>query len=316
MAYFLGTDTGGTFTDCVAVRSDGRLVHAKSLTTKKDLSQGLMTGIGLLAEQLGLSTAELLAQAERVGHGSTVGTNLIVEHRGARVLLLTTAGHADALFLMRGGHARVVGVPRELVYSLHGTSLPPPLVARDRVVEIHERVDARGEVVAPLDEEHARRVIADALRGGDVEAVAISLLWSFRNPDHERRLAEIVRELAPATFISLSHEVAPRTGEYERTAATVINALVGPASTEYLDRLGDTLADNGLHGPLLTMQSNGGVVTPEVAKRRPLTLIDSGPAGGLRGAGALARAHGHRNVIATDMGGTRSTSVWSSTGTR
>lgn len=304
MRYYLGTDTGGTFTDCVAVGQDGRLAHAKSLTTREDPSQGLMAGIGVLAEELGLELGELLASAERVGHGSTVGTNLIVEQRGARVLLLTTAGHADALFLMRGGHARVVGVPRELVYSLHGTSLPRPLVPRHHVVEIHERVDTRGDVVAPLNEKRARADLGAALASEEFDAVAISLLWSFRNPGHELRLAEIVRELAPELFVSLSHEVAPRTGEYERTAATVVNALVGPASTAYLDRLVSTLGEAGLRGPLLTMQCNGGVVPPASAARMPVQLIDSGPAGGLRGAATLARSHGHRLVIATDMGGT------------
>ncbi|MGQ4618617.1 hydantoinase/oxoprolinase family protein [Nocardia sp. R7R-8] len=304
MSYYIGTDTGGTFTDCVAVGTDGRLVQSKSLTTKGDLSQGLMSGIELLAEQLGLTRAELLARTERVGHGSTVGTNLIIEQRGARVLLLTTAGHADALFLMRGGHARVVGVPRDLVYSLHNTSLPPALVARDRVVEIHERIDAHGDVVVPLNEAQAREAIGRALEQHEVDAVAISLLWSFKNPEHERRLAAIVTELSPSVFVAQSHEVSPRTGEYERSAATVINALVGPASTEYLDDLGKTLTEGGLSGSLLTMQSNGGVVPTEVAKRTPLVLIDSGPAGGLRGAATLAKTHGHPRVIATDMGGT------------
>jgi N-methylhydantoinase A len=243
--YIVGTDTGGTSTDCVAVGDDGSLAHAKTLTTRRDLSQGLLTGIGLLAEQLGMTMTDLLAASERVGHGSTVGTNLIVEHRWARTLLITTAGHADVLFLMRGGHARVVGVPRELVHSVHNTSLPSPLVPCDRVVEVHERVDARGDIVAPLNEERARRDLARSLEASDVTSVAICLLWSFRNPTHELRLAEIVRELAPQAFVSLSHEVAPRTGEYERAAATVINALVGPTSTEYLTRLRSKLVDAG-----------------------------------------------------------------------
>lgn len=304
MSYYIGTDTGGTFTDCVAASRDGRLVYSKSLTTKDDPSRGVLAGIDLLAESLAVSTSELLAQTDRVGHGSTVGTNIIVEHRGARILLLTTAGHGDALFLMRGGHARVVGVPREMVYSLHDTNLPPALVDRDRVVEIHERVDAHGSIVAPLDEERARTSIGLALRDHQVDAVAICLLWSFKNPVHERRLAEIVTELAPEVFVSQSHQVSPRTGEYERAAATVINALVGPASTTYLERLAENLSDRGFHGALHTMQSNGGVVPREVAVEQPLVLVDSGPAGGLRGAATLARSQGHTHVLATDMGGT------------
>ncbi|HZB29956.1 MAG TPA: hydantoinase/oxoprolinase family protein [Streptosporangiaceae bacterium] len=302
--YFVGTDTGGTFTDCAAVDDTGHVSYAKTLSTPHDLAEGVLNGLESLAAQHGLGLEDFLDRTGRMGHGSTVGTNLVVQRGGARVALVTTAGHGDALFLMRGGHARVAGIPRELVYSLHATSLPRPLVPRSRVVEIHERVDAGGTVVTPLDEEPARRALAELLVAQDIDAVAISLLWSHRNPVHELRLAALVRELAPDVYVSLSCEVAPRTGEYERTVATVINALVGPASTAYLDRLSVELTKRGLAGPLLVMQSNGGVVTPEVAKTMPLRMIDSGPAGGLSGAAALARPRGHRNVIATDMGGT------------
>jgi N-methylhydantoinase A len=302
--YFVGTDTGGTFTDCVAVDDARRVSYAKTLSTPHDLAEGVLNGLESLAAQHGLGLEDFLDRTGRMGHGSTVGTNLVVQRDGARVALVTTAGHGDALFLMRGGHARVAGIPREFVYSLHATSLPRPLVPRSRVVEVHERVDAGGTVATPLDEEPARRALAELLAAQDIDAVAISLLWSHRNPVHELRLAALVRELAPDVYISLSCEVAPRTGEYERTVATVINALVGPASTVYLDRLSVELTKRGLAGPLLIMQSNGGVVTPEVAKTTPLRMIDSGPAGGLSGAAELARPHGHPNVIATDMGGT------------
>ena len=302
--YFVGTDTGGTFTDCVAVDDAGRVSYAKTVSTPHDLAEGVVNGLESLAAQHGLGLEDFLDRTGRIGHGSTVGTNLIVQRAGARVALVTTAGHGDALFLMRGGHARVAGIPRELVYSLHVTSLPRPLVPRSRVVEVNEPVDAGGKVVTPLQEEPARRALAGLLAAQDIDAVAISLLWSHRNPVHELRLAALVRELAPDVYICLSCEVAPRTGEYERAVATVINALVGPASTAYLDRLSVELTKRGLDGPLLVMQSNGGVVTPEVAKTTPLRMIDSGPAGGLSGAAALARLRGHPNVIATDMGGT------------
>lgn len=302
--YFVGTDTGGTFTDCVAVDETGRIGHAKTLSTKHDLAEGVLNGLDMLAGQHGCDLRHFLSQTDRIGHGSTIGTNLVLQHQGARVALVTTAGHADALFLMRGGHARVAGIPRERVYSLHRTSLPQPLVPRDRVVEVQERVDSSGTVVTPLQEEHARRALIDMFAGHDIDAVAVSLLWSFKYPEHERRLAAIVAELAPDAFVSLSHEVAPRTGEYERAVATVMNAAVGPASTRYLDRLSADLVKRGVGGPLLVMQSNGGVVTPDVAKRTPLQMIDSGPVGGLIGAAALARVHNHANVIATDMGGT------------
>ena len=304
MPYLIGTDTGGTFTDCVAVDGDGGLMFSKTLTTRDDPSRGVLQGLQLLSEQIGVSFADLMADTIRLGHGSTVGTNLVVEHLGAKVLVLTTAGHGDALMLMRGGHARVVGIPREQVYSLHDTALPAPLVPRNRILEISERVDSHGDVVAPLDEDRARAAIAAALDGQDIEAVAISLLWSFKNPIHERRLAAIVRELAPEVFLSLSCEVSPRTGEYERAGATVINALVGPASTPYLSALVDGLRSQGMSAPLVAMQSNGGVTSLATAAAHPLQLIDSGPAGGLMGAATVAKVHGHLNVIGTDMGGT------------
>ena len=304
MTYYLGVDIGGTFTDCVAVDDQGRVFQAKTPSTHSTSPvEGVIAGLELLADEAAASFDELLAEADRFSHGTTIGTNLVVERKGAKVGLLATAGHGDALLMMRGA-GRTAGVSIDEVFSVHDTDKPAPLVPRGRVAEIPERVTVDGTVLAPLDEDAARERIRALVAGGGVEAIAVALLWSFRNPAHERRLREIVAEEAPGVFISVSSEASPRQGEYERTVATVINSYVGPASSAYLDELADTLGDHGLRRPPFIMQANGGVMPVEVARRLPLTTIGSGPAGGLAGTASIAAASGHTHVIATDMGGT------------
>ncbi len=304
MGYTVGVDIGGTFTDCVAIAPDARLLHAKILSTHaSDPGEGVLDGIAMLAALDGLSVEQFLEQAVRVSHGATIGTNLVVERKGARTGLLATAGHTEALAMMRGG-GRTAGLPYEQIFSVHNTAKPEPLVSRECVGAIHERIDRNGMVVAPLHEARARETIRSLLEDQQIEALAICLLWSFRNPAHEQRLAAIARELKPGLFVSLSSEVAPQLGEYERTVATVINAYVGPASVRYLRDTGERLAARSLASPFLVMQSNGGVAPVSAAERKPLVTLDSGPAGGLAGAALLSRVRGDANVIATDMGGT------------
>lgn len=302
--YTVGVDIGGTFTDCVAIGPDARLLHAKTLSTHaSDPGEGVLEGIAMLAALDGLSVDQFLGQTQRVSHGATIGTNLVVERKGARTGLLATAGHTESLAMMRGG-GRTAGLPYEQIFSVHTTAKPEPLVARDCIGAIRERVDRTGRIVAPLDEDRARETIGVLIEEQQIEALAISLLWSFRNPAHERRLAQIAREVKPGLFVSLSSEIAPQLGEYERTVATVINAYVGPASVRYLRDTARRLAARSLASPFLVMQSNGGVAPVSAAERKPLVTLDSGPAGGLAGAASLSRTRGDANVIATDMGGT------------
>src|SRR5271155_1875936 len=305
MTWAIGVDIGGTFTDCVAIDPEGGLHYAKAISTHhSDVSEGVLAALDELAREAGKGTSELLGRTTRLGHGTTIGTNLLVERRGARIGLITTAGHRDALTMMRGA-GRTAGIPIDRVFDVRATSKPAPLVPRAAIAEVHERVAADGAVVAPLDEDAARQTIRTLLHGsGELEGVAITLLWSFRNDGHERRLAELVREVAPDAFVSVSAQIAPRQGEYERTVATVINSYVGPASVAYLDRLVDRLREAGFPGRLLVMQCNGGVADVEHARTNPIRLLGSGPAGGVSGGGGLAARAGHRNVIATDMGGT------------
>jgi N-methylhydantoinase A len=304
MTWAIGVDIGGTFTDCVGIDPDGRLHYAKALSTQDgDVSEGVLNAVAQLARQTGRSLGELLGETGRLAHGTTIGTNLLVERRGARIGLVTTAGHRDVLTMMRGA-GRTAGIPIDRVFDVRATSKPEPLIPRAAVAEVHERVAADGAVVAPLDDARAREVLRALLEGGQLDGVAITLLWSFRNDAHERRLAELVRELAPHAFVSLSSETAPRQGEYERTVAAVINSYVGPASVAYLDRLVERLAAAGFGGRLLVMQANGGVTDVEHARTSPIRLLGSGPAGGVSGVAVLAARARHQNVIATDMGGT------------
>jgi N-methylhydantoinase A len=305
MTWAIGVDIGGTFTDCVGIDPEGRLHHAKVLSTHDgDVSQGVLDALGELASATGLQTTELLAQSGRLGHGTTIGTNLLVERRGANVALITTAGHGDALSMMRGA-GRTAGIPIDRVFDVRSTSKPAPLVPRAAIAELHERVAADGAVVAPLDADKARETLQKLLQNGaGIEGVAITLLWSFRNDAHERQVEALVKEIAPDAFVSLSSQTAPRQGEYERTVAAVINSYVGPASVAYLDRLAERLQQAGFDGQLLVMQCNGGVADIEHARSSPIRLLGSGPAGGIAGVSVLAERAGHPNVIATDMGGT------------
>jgi N-methylhydantoinase A len=300
---YIGVDIGGTFTDCVLVDSGGRHVTAKVLSTKTDPVEGVRAALIRLGEQIGSDLPTILASTSRFSHGTTIGTNAVLERRGARVGLITTAGHGDALAMMRG-RGRVAGRPIEEVFQVHGTSLPAPLIVPGAILELHERVDRTGSVVVALDPDRAREEIRGFLQRYQLDAVAITLLWSFVNPVHERLIADVLSDIAPEIYVSPSVDVSPRLGEFERMVTTVINGYVGPACGRYLGDLADSLNRDGLATPLLVMQSNGGVVPAAAAAATSLGTIDSGPAGGLTGVAALARAYGHERVVATDMGGT------------
>lgn len=304
LAWHLGVDIGGTFTDCVAIGGDGQIHHAKTLSTHEGSSdEGVLAGVELLGERAGSDSQALLSASTRFSHGTTIGTNLVVERAGARVALLATVGHGDVILMMRG-NGRTAGLSPERVFNIHEASKPTPLVPRQRILEVQERIDVRGDVIVPLDVNALRGPLEDLIVRENVEAVAVSLLWSIRNPAHELEIRDLVCEIRPDMHVSLSHEVASRQGEYERTVATVIDSYIGPASSVYLDRLADRLAAKGLPTSPLIMQANGGVTTIENAKRGAAATIGSGPTGGLIGASTIARNMGHPNVIATDMGGT------------
>ena len=301
--YYIGVDIGGTFTDCVLVDQHGTHRTAKALSTKDDPVTGVMNGLQRLAEAEELDLPTLLARTSRFGHATTIGTNAVLERTGARVGLIATAGHGDALSIMRGS-GRVAGRPIDEVFSVHTTRLPEPIIVPGAVAEVDERIDCTGSVVVELDVEKAVRELLHLIETHRLDSVAISLLWSFANTKHEDALVDALAGAAPDLFVSTSSQVSPRLGEYERTVATVLNGYVGPACSRYLGRLADTLERAGLPAPLLVMQSNGGALPAAAVATVALGMIDSGPAGGLTGVATLAKSYGHERVIATDMGGT------------
>ncbi len=286
-----GVDIGGTFTDVILVDDDsGSLRIGKVLTTPQDPS---------LAAEMGL--AEMLASPDvraedlaNVVHGTTLVTNAIIERKGAKTGLLTTRGFRDAL-----------EIRRESRYDLYDLflELPKPLVPRHLRLEVDERVLADGSVAVPLDREQAREAILE-LKAQGVEAVAVCLLHSYRNPAHERELGALIRELAPELAVSLSSEVVPEIREYERTSTTAANVYVQPLMDRYLRELEARLRALGVDAQLLVMLSSGGVCTPETARRFPVRLVESGPAAGALAAAFFGQLTGNPRLLSFDMGGT------------
>ena len=292
--YRIGIDVGGTFTDLVAVDTQGGVTHAKSPSTIQDQSLGVLEGLAVLADALGLARDDLLASTERIVHGTTVATNALLERKGARVGLLTTEGHRDLLEMREG--------LKDDRYDLRQPP-PVPLVPRHLRLGVRERMRADGRIEIPLDRDSLDAAIAE-LAGQRVEAVAICYLHAWRDGRHERDTATAVRAVLPQAHISLSCEVLPQIKEYERVCTTVVNAYVGPALERYLARLETRLRQAGYGGPVLIIQSHGGVATIEDAIRLAAGTVLSGPAGGVAGSRYAARLLGQGNLIPFDMGGT------------
>jgi N-methylhydantoinase A len=299
MSWRLGVDIGGTFTDFVLHKAEAssaadEVVVEKTLSTPEDRSQAVMDGLERLAAREGLALGTFLARLDAIVHGTTVADNALIEGSGARTGLLTTQGFRDELELRRGY--------KEDIWDVR---LPPPpaLVPRRRRLTVAERMRFDGSVATPLDEDSARRAIRRLARHG-VESVAVCLLFSFVNPRHEQRLAELVREELPDVPLSLSHEVMPKAPEFERTSTTVVNAYVGPRVSGYLDRLRSRLHDAGYARELLVMQSSGGVMTREYLRGSPVRVLASGPAGGVIGGAHMGAAKGEPDLLCVDMGGT------------
>lgn len=289
--YRLGFDIGGTFTDFVLIdRSTGALKLAKCLTTPHDPSEGVAQGLQELLHGTGITGADL----EIAVHATTLITNSLIERKGYRTALLTTAGFRDTLEM-----------GTELRYDNYDLSMqmPRPLVERNMRFDITERMDSSGAVVRALDEDQVRAV-AGALRQAGVKAVAVAFLHAYRNPEHERRTAAILAEELPEAAVSLSSVVSPEIREYERTSTTVANAYVQPIVRDYLDKAIQTLARQGYRRPLHMMISSGGVSDSETVKKLPLRMLESGPSAGVLSAIHFGRLMGLPDLITFDMGGT------------
>ncbi len=282
----IAVDIGGTFTDLVAVDDDGRVSRSKALTTPDDLARGI--GDCLTGANVAVAGANFFV------HGSTVTINAVLERKGARTGLITTKGFRDVYEIGRGN--------RPEGYNLF-FKRPVPLVPRDLRLEVDERLYASGEVLTALDETSAATAI-DALKKAGVESVAVCLLHSYANAAHEQRLGELLRQQFPEAYVSLSHEILREFREYERTSTTALNSYVGPLVRRYLVSLEKMLGAAGFHGTFRVMQSNGGVMSAETAKKMPVTMMESGPVAGVIAAARLGEALGCRHIISFDMGGT------------
>ena len=283
-------DIGGTFTDVVFLGDDGRVLVRKVASTPDDYGRGVLAGLDECIRTLGIEPGDVT----EIGHGFTVATNAILEGKGEKTALITTAGFRDVLELGR------IRTPR--LYDLYYRK-PPPLVERRLRFEVRERVSYEGEVLEPLDLSDVETV-ADRLEEEGVRSVAVSLLHSYANPDHEARIADLLTERLPGVDLSLSSQVLPEMREYERTSTTVINAYVRPVVARYLNDLDRRLRARGLTIPLTIMQSNGGLAPVDVTVDRPIFCIESGPAAGVVGAYHLGGRIDAPDVISFDMGGT------------
>src|SRR5437667_533979 len=290
MAYRIGFDVGGTFTDFVLQSPSGELHIAKMLTTYPDPSEACLAGLDELIAKSGVEWRDVALAV----HGTTLGSNIVIERKAQGVGLVTTRGFRDVLIIGRE--------KRYQVYDLQ-IEKPAPLIPRRLIGEVAERVLADGSVERPLDEADARRVIRELVARG-VTTLAICLLHAYLNPVHEKRLAELVAREAPHVTVTMSHEVSPTFREYERTSTTVVNAYVMTAVREYLRGLAAAMTERGYRGRLFVMQSSGGVATAEAMQRYPVRMIESGPAAGALMAGVYGELVGHRDLIAFDMGGT------------
>lgn len=300
--YFIGIDIGGTFTDVALLDEAGGLRIYKVESTPGELARGVLNGLELAAQDLGIGLRELLRQTAYLGHGTTAATNAFIQRRGARTGLITTKGFGDTVRIMRMT-GLTAGLPREQLSHYSARALPPSIVPFDRVREVAERVDYQGAAVVPLNEAEARQAVRELVAQG-VEAIAVCFLWSFRNPAHERRLVEIIGEEAPQLFVTASSDLMPVIREYERTSTTLINAYLGPPISAYLRDLEGRLREQGLACPLLLLNSSGGMVSAEEAPRKVVLLLLSGPSGGVLSSRYLGEALGYREIITTDMGGT------------
>lgn len=293
MTYRLGVDVGGTFTDILLIDEDsGATFRAKTASTPEDQSVGVLRGIGQACDAAGIDISDV----SDVFHGTTVATNAILENKGARVGLVTTDGFRQVLQIARsfvpGGLAGWIIWPK-----------PEPLAALEDTVEVRGRIGSDGSVVTPLDEDDVRTRLR-SLDGRGIQALSISLINSYTNPEHERRVAEIAAEELPDLPVSISSSVLPEMREHERTITTVANAVVQPQVSRYVANLESQLRSAGMKGSLSILRSDGGLVSAAVAADNPVNLLLSGPAGGVTGAVWVAEQTGHPDFLTFDMGGT------------
>lgn len=293
MTLHVGLDVGGTFTDAVAIL-DGRAIRGKAFSTR-DVTTGILDALGVLRERVGMTEAEFFAAVDRFVLGNTIVTNAVDEQKYAAVGLLTTQGFRDTLRIARSA--------RTDERDPHKMSAPPDIVQRRRIVEVAERVDAHGEVLIPLTDNAIGAAVDDVLASG-AEAIAVCLLWSFRNPVHEQAISEYLDKHHADLPYTLSSELTPVYREYERMVTTSLDAAVKPIVASHFDQLADELRARGLRARVQIMQVHGGFLSVEETGKAPISMFNSGPVGGVTGARLLGKQLGRSRVLTADMGGT------------
>ncbi len=301
-SYLCGLDIGGTFTDCVLMDDGGRLTISKAPSTPGNFADGVLEALRRAGERVGLELPALLSSITMLAHGTTAGTNAIIQRKGAKVGLITTRGHNDVIHIMRGSRG-LSGQDIKLIVHIPESSKPDPIIPKRLIRGVSERVDCFGKVVVQLNEDEVRTAILSLVDAG-IEALAVCFLWSFLAPAHEARVKAIAAEIAPRLYVTCSHELAPKWGEYERTTAVALNAYIGPLTVNYLTNLDQRLKDMGYKPPLQITQCAGGTIAVRTAREAPLLTLDSGPVSGVTGSLYLGKVMGEPNIITTDMGGT------------
>ncbi|MER3409244.1 MAG: 5-oxoprolinase [Thermoleophilia bacterium] len=293
MAYRLGVDVGGTFTDLLLVHDEtGAMYRVKTPSTPSDPSQGVLAGVRRICQESGISPGEIAF----LQHGTTVATNAMLEAKGARVGLITTQGFKQILHLAR---SQTPGPLAGWIIMIK----PDPPAALEDTREARERMSAQGEVVVPVDREQVREIVRDLVESG-VETLTVSLINSYANPAHEREIRDIIEDLYPGFPVTISSDVLPEFREYERTLTACLNSYVRPRVEAYVRHLESSVKEIGVAGQLNLLRSDAGLMTAQVASEHPIYGILSGPAGGVAGALYVARRAGYENILTFDMGGT------------
>jgi N-methylhydantoinase A len=302
--FLVATDVGGTCTDTIVFAGGEDIYLGKALSTPPSFADGVMDSIASAAKSMGISRDDLLGQTSLFIHGSTVVDNTVLTRDGARTGLITTAGFEDTVLVTRGAYGRWGGLTEDRIKHPVKTERGAPLVDPDCIAGIKERVDYKGEILQEIDEAEIERVVRFLVDQKGVKALAVSFLWSFYNSANEKKVKEIVRRLEPDIYCTLSSEIAPVPGEYERTSTTVINAYCGSIARSYLQSLQELLGNSGYRGPTMVMQGYGGLLPAEEAMERSIGMLECGPAAGVIGSQVLGKLLDQPNIIATDMGGT------------
>ncbi len=303
MDYYIGTDIGGTFTDCVILDEIGNIVVGKSASTPPDFEKGLMNALKDAAAQLAQSLPDILGQARLFPHGCTVATNTLINQSGARVGLITTKGFEETLYIMRGS-AYCQGLSVEHWYKKPQNERPFDIVPLSRIKGISERIDKSGDEIVALNEREVIHAADYLVNEKGCQAITIAFLWSFINPVHENQAQDVIKEAFPDIQVNTSTEVVSILGEYERFSTAALNSYLRPEVEKYVNNLKEQLKNEKLSAPFLIMQAHGGLTPCDSAARRAVSMLQSGPTGGVIAGKIIGELIGSNNLITADMGGT------------